>query len=137
MVVSHDAVNREVLATVDPNLGDPDNIPQDNGCFNIRQWANGGLVVLSVNELPPGRDEAPVVSGSWSGRLTGTAQRFAGCERGECGVRHLSRRPVRGCCGPRGKPTESSGISLVMPPAWLYGHSRRDRGSVLRAVSVA
>jgi broad specificity phosphatase PhoE len=54
LVVSHDAVNREVLAAVDPNLGDPDGIPQDNGCFNILQWANGGVVVLGVNELPAG-----------------------------------------------------------------------------------
>lgn len=54
VVVSHDAVNREVLAAMDPNLGDPDGIPQDNGCFNILQWANGGMVVLSVNELPAG-----------------------------------------------------------------------------------
>jgi broad specificity phosphatase PhoE len=53
-VVSHDAVNREVLAAVDPNLGDPDGVPQDNGCFNILQWADGGVVVLSVNELPAG-----------------------------------------------------------------------------------
>jgi glucosyl-3-phosphoglycerate phosphatase len=52
VVVSHDAVNREVLATLDPNLGDPDGIPQANGCFNILRWDTGSMVVLSVNELP-------------------------------------------------------------------------------------
>jgi broad specificity phosphatase PhoE len=52
VAVSHDAVNREVLAALDPSLTDPDDIPQDNGCFNILQWAAGGMVVLSVNELP-------------------------------------------------------------------------------------
>jgi broad specificity phosphatase PhoE len=54
VAVSHDAVNREVLAALDPELGDPDAIPQDNGCFNILQWTAGGLTVLSVNELPAG-----------------------------------------------------------------------------------
>jgi hypothetical protein len=52
VAVSHDAVNREVLAALDPGLGDPDDIPQDNGCFNILQWAGGSMTVLSVNELP-------------------------------------------------------------------------------------
>jgi broad specificity phosphatase PhoE len=52
VAVSHDAVNREVLAALDPSLGDPDDIPQDNGCFNTLQWAAAGPVVLSVNELP-------------------------------------------------------------------------------------
>src|SRR5690348_6344815 len=32
VAVSHDAVNREVLAALDPDLGAPDSIPQDNGC---------------------------------------------------------------------------------------------------------
>ena len=52
VAVSHDAVNREVLAALDPDLGDPDGIPQDNGCFNILRWADGSMAVLSVNELP-------------------------------------------------------------------------------------
>ena len=52
VAVSHDAVNREVLAALDPSLGDPDGIPQDNGCFNVLQWAGGSMAVLSVNELP-------------------------------------------------------------------------------------
>jgi broad specificity phosphatase PhoE len=52
VAVSHDAVNREVLAALDPGLGDPDGIPQDNGCFNVLQCADGRTAVLSVNELP-------------------------------------------------------------------------------------
>jgi broad specificity phosphatase PhoE len=53
VVVSHDAVNREVLAAFDSGLGDPDAIPQDNGCFNTLEWRAGHWVVLGVNELPP------------------------------------------------------------------------------------
>jgi broad specificity phosphatase PhoE len=52
VVVSHDAVNREVLAAFDASLGDPDTIPQDNGCFNTLEWGDGRWVVLGVNELP-------------------------------------------------------------------------------------
>jgi broad specificity phosphatase PhoE len=54
VVVSHDAVNQEVLAALDPGLGDPDGIEQDNGCFNLLQWADGRMAVLSVNEVPAG-----------------------------------------------------------------------------------
>jgi broad specificity phosphatase PhoE len=54
-VVSHDAVNRQVLAAFDAGLGDPDTIPQDNGCFNTLLWKGAGWAVLSVNELPEGR----------------------------------------------------------------------------------
>ena len=53
-VVSHDAVNRQVLVAFDAGLGDPDTIPQDNGCFNTLLWKGGGWAVLSVNELPEG-----------------------------------------------------------------------------------
>jgi broad specificity phosphatase PhoE len=52
VVVSHDAVNRQVLVAFDAELGDPDALPQDNGCFNILQWQGGRWAVLSVNELP-------------------------------------------------------------------------------------
>jgi broad specificity phosphatase PhoE len=51
-VVSHDAVNRQVLVALDAGLGDPDTIPQDNGCFNTLLWKGDGWAVLSVNELP-------------------------------------------------------------------------------------
>jgi broad specificity phosphatase PhoE len=54
VVVSHDAVNQEVLAALDPALGDPADIEQDNGCFNVLQWTAGGVTVLGVNEHPRG-----------------------------------------------------------------------------------
>jgi probable phosphoglycerate mutase len=54
VAVSHDAVNREVLAALDPELGDPDAIPQANGCFNILRWTASGMAVLGVNQLPSG-----------------------------------------------------------------------------------
>jgi glucosyl-3-phosphoglycerate phosphatase len=52
VVVSHDAVNREVLAAFDASLGDPDAIPQDNGCYNTLEWHGGRWTVLGVNETP-------------------------------------------------------------------------------------
>jgi glucosyl-3-phosphoglycerate phosphatase len=52
VVVSHDAVNREVLVAIDPGLGDPDELPQDNGCFNTLDWGPRGWTVLTINEVP-------------------------------------------------------------------------------------
>lgn len=52
VVVSHDAVNRQVLVAFDPALGDPDTVPQDNGCFNFLELRDGRWTVLSINELP-------------------------------------------------------------------------------------
>jgi broad specificity phosphatase PhoE len=52
VVVSHDAVNREVLAAFDASLGDPDAIPQDNGCYDTLEWRGGRWAVLGVNETP-------------------------------------------------------------------------------------
>jgi broad specificity phosphatase PhoE len=52
VVVSHDAVNREVLAAFDAGLGDPDTIPQDNGCYNTLELRGGRWAVLGINELP-------------------------------------------------------------------------------------
>jgi probable phosphoglycerate mutase len=54
VVVSHDAVNREVLATLDGDLGDPDAIPQENGCFNTLELRGSQWAVLVVNEIPAG-----------------------------------------------------------------------------------
>ena len=54
VVVSHDAVNRQVLVALDAGLGEPDALPQDNGYFNVLEWRSGGWAVLSVNELPAG-----------------------------------------------------------------------------------
>jgi broad specificity phosphatase PhoE len=52
VVVSHDAVNRQVLVALDPQLGDPGTLPQDNGCFNTLELRSDGWTVLNVNELP-------------------------------------------------------------------------------------
>ena len=52
VVVSHDAVNRQVLVAFDPGLGDPDALPQDNGCFNALELRGGTWTVLTVNEVP-------------------------------------------------------------------------------------
>lgn len=52
VVVSHDAVNRQLLVAFDPELGDPGALPQDNGCFNTLELRGDSWVVLSVNDLP-------------------------------------------------------------------------------------
>ena len=52
VVVSHDAVNRELLAALDPGLGEPDTIPQDNGCFNTLELYGDEWAVRGVNQLP-------------------------------------------------------------------------------------
>jgi probable phosphoglycerate mutase len=52
VVVSHDAVNRQLLVAFDAGLGDPDTLPQDNGCFNTLELRGDSWTVLSVNELP-------------------------------------------------------------------------------------
>jgi broad specificity phosphatase PhoE len=56
VVVSHDAVNRQVLVAFDPALGDPDALPQENGCFNSLELRDGQWAVLTVNELPAAGD---------------------------------------------------------------------------------
>ena len=58
VAVSHDAVNRQVLAALCPDLGDPDSIPQDNGCFNTLERRDGNWTVVAVNEIPPAPDDA-------------------------------------------------------------------------------
>ena len=52
VVVSHDAVNREVLAALDAGLGDPDAIPQDNGCYDTLEWRGRRWAVLGVRGYP-------------------------------------------------------------------------------------
>lgn len=59
MAVSHDAVNRQVLAALDPGLGDPDAIAQDNGCFNTLELRDGTWSVLAVNQVPPDLPHLP------------------------------------------------------------------------------
>ena len=51
MVVSHDAVNRQLLVAFDAGLGDPDTLPQDNGCFNTLTLRGDSWTVLSVISL--------------------------------------------------------------------------------------
>jgi glucosyl-3-phosphoglycerate phosphatase len=52
VVVSHDAVNRQLLVAFDAGLGDPGTLPQDNGCFNTLELRGDRWTVCSVNELP-------------------------------------------------------------------------------------
>jgi len=52
VVVSHDAVNRQLLVAFDAGLGDPGTLPQDNGCFNTLRLQGDSWSVLRVNELP-------------------------------------------------------------------------------------
>jgi broad specificity phosphatase PhoE len=52
VVVSHDAVNRQVLTAFEPSLGEPDTIPQENGCFNTLEWQGGRWTVVNINQLP-------------------------------------------------------------------------------------
>jgi hypothetical protein len=40
VVVSHGAVNRQVLVAFDPGIGNPGTLPQDNGCFNTLDLRN-------------------------------------------------------------------------------------------------
>jgi broad specificity phosphatase PhoE len=54
VVVSHDAVNRQVLVAFGADLGDPEELPQENGCFNTLEWRDGRWAVLGVNEFPAG-----------------------------------------------------------------------------------
>ena len=54
VVVSHDVVNRQLLAALDPGLGDPDGLPQDTGCFNTLELRGDEWAVLRINELPAG-----------------------------------------------------------------------------------
>lgn len=54
VVVSHDAVNRQVLAAFDADLGDPEELPQENGCFNTLEWREDRWTVFGVNEFPAG-----------------------------------------------------------------------------------
>jgi len=57
VAVSHDAVNRQVLAACCPDLGDPGSIPQDNGCFNTLERRAGNWTVVAVNQIPPASGE--------------------------------------------------------------------------------
>lgn len=48
VVVSHGAVNRQVLAAFRPDFGEPDTLPQDNGCFNTLERQGSVAAVAQV-----------------------------------------------------------------------------------------
>ncbi len=58
VVVSHDAVDRIALAALDHGLGQPDQVPQETGCFNVldcHHKASGDMRwhVVLINQIPP------------------------------------------------------------------------------------
>jgi broad specificity phosphatase PhoE/ADP-ribose pyrophosphatase YjhB (NUDIX family) len=59
VVVSHDAPNRLILAALDPGLADPDQLPQETGCFNTLDYRDGRWTVVSVNEVPGAPADRP------------------------------------------------------------------------------
>lgn len=54
--VSHDVVIRLALVTIAPDLGDPELLPQDTGCFNTLEETGGRWTVVSINETPTGQE---------------------------------------------------------------------------------
>ncbi|HVX23400.1 MAG TPA: histidine phosphatase family protein [Acidimicrobiales bacterium] len=52
VAVSHDIVIRLALVTIDPELGDPELVPQGTGCFNTLEERGGRWTVVRVNEAP-------------------------------------------------------------------------------------
>jgi len=55
VIVSHDAVNRPLLAILEPAL-DGLTIPQETGCYNVIVASDSGWLVQSVNNVPPIED---------------------------------------------------------------------------------
>lgn len=53
VLVSHDAVNSELLSCLDPSLGSADNIPQRTACYNVLEHDGRGWRVLLVDQIPP------------------------------------------------------------------------------------
>jgi broad specificity phosphatase PhoE len=53
--VAHDAVNRYALATLVPDLGNPDRIPQRTGCWNRIERVGSVWCAPVVDALPYGR----------------------------------------------------------------------------------
>jgi probable phosphoglycerate mutase len=97
--VSHDAVNRQVLAALCPDLGDPGSIPQDNGCFNTLEWRAGKWAVLAVNQIPPASgDAAARLSGEFFDDLRRRREghRVRGWSPGPCSATMSSSR-ARSC----------------------------------------
>lgn len=54
VVVTHDAVNRLLLCSLDPELGDPEQLGQRTACWNVLHYANGEWQVERVDEKPSG-----------------------------------------------------------------------------------
>jgi broad specificity phosphatase PhoE len=52
VVVSHDAVIRQILVTLDTSLGNPDRLEQETGCFNTLECRGQTWTVIRVNEIP-------------------------------------------------------------------------------------
>lgn len=55
VVVAHDAVNRYVLATLVPGLGNPDGIPQRAGCWNRIERVGSAWCAPVVDAMPHDR----------------------------------------------------------------------------------
>jgi broad specificity phosphatase PhoE len=54
VLVAHEVVNRLLLCSLDPTLGDPAHLPQPTGCFNVVEWAGGRWRVDVVGRVPTG-----------------------------------------------------------------------------------
>ena len=65
VVVSHDAVNRQVLVAFDAGPGDPDAIQQDNGCVNTLEWRDGRWLFSASANFPPSRRILIPAGGRW------------------------------------------------------------------------
>lgn len=50
VIVAHDAVNRLLLASLDPRLGQPDDIPQRTACWNVLTPTRDGWRVEQVDQ---------------------------------------------------------------------------------------
>lgn len=53
VLVSHDAVNSELLSFLDPSRGSADHIPQRTACYNLLEHDGHGWSVLLVDQIPP------------------------------------------------------------------------------------
>lgn len=52
VLVAHDVVNRLLLCSLDPSLGEPDHLPQPTGCFNVLERVAGRWRVDVVGRVP-------------------------------------------------------------------------------------
>jgi probable phosphoglycerate mutase len=51
VLVAHEVVNRLLLASLDPSLGEPDDIPQRTGCWNLLTLDGRGWQVEQVDQV--------------------------------------------------------------------------------------